>query len=105
MALFGNRYGSFLTQDYWLGNGQTNDQIAIWRQPPQKGLIYHSDCGTQYCSKAYHSLLEEYGIISSMSRKGNCYDNACIELFHSVIRKEWIFHENTVLESKLRQVF
>lgn len=66
---------------------------AIDRQPPQQGLIHHSDRGTQYCSKAYRSLLEQYGIISSMSRKGNCYDNACIESFHSVIKKEWIFHE------------
>lgn len=66
---------------------------AIDRQPSQNGLIHHSDRGTQYCSKTYHSLLEQHGIISSMSRKGNCYDNACIESFHSVIKKEWIFHE------------
>lgn len=68
-------------------------QQAIWRCPPQKGLIHHSDRGSQYCSKAYQDLLVQYGIISSMSRKGNCYDNACIESFHSVIKKEWIFHE------------
>lgn len=46
-----------------------------------------------YCSKAYRALLDEYGMISSMSHKGNCYDNACIESFHSVIKKEWIFHK------------
>ena len=68
-------------------------QRAIGRQPPQKGLIYHSDSGTQYRSKAYLALLNEYGITSSMSRKGNCYYNTCIESFHSVIKKEWIFDE------------
>lgn len=66
---------------------------AIDRQPSQKGLIHHSDRGTQYCSKAYRSLLDQYGIIFSMSRKGNCYDNACIESFYSVLKKEWIFYE------------
>ena len=68
-------------------------QRALWRQPPQKGLIHHSDRGSQYCSKAYRALLDKHNIISSMSRKGNCYDNACIESFHSIIKKEWIFHE------------
>lgn len=67
-------------------------QRAIWKQPPQKGLIHHPDRGTQYCSKAYRALLDEYDMISSISRKGNC-DNACIKAFHSVIKKEWIFHE------------
>lgn len=66
---------------------------AINKQPPKRGLIHHSDRGTQYCSKAYRALLDQYGIISGMSLKGNCYDNACIESFHSVIKKEWIFHE------------
>lgn len=68
-------------------------QKAIWRQPPKKGLIHHSDRGSQYCSKAYQALLDHHGIISSMRRKGNCYDNACIESFPSIIKKEWIFHE------------
>ena len=68
-------------------------QWAIDRQPPGEGPIHHSDRRTQYCSKAYRALLDKHGIISSMSRKGNCYDNACIESFHSVIKNEWIFHE------------
>lgn len=59
-------------------------QRAIGRQPPQKGLIHHSDRGTQYCAKAYRTLLDKYGIISSISRKGNSYDNACIESFHII---------------------
>ncbi len=67
---------------------------AIGRQPPKPGLIHHSDRGAQYCSKDYQALLHKYSIIVSMSRKGNCYDNACIESFHSIIKKELIFHED-----------
>jgi transposase InsO family protein len=67
---------------------------AIGRQPPKEGLIHHSDQGSQYASKEYQQILRDNGITTSMSRKGNCYDNACIESFHSVIKKELIFHEN-----------
>jgi len=67
---------------------------AIRKQPPTEGLIHHSDRGSQYASHEYRALLQEYSIIGSMSRKGNCYDNACIESFHSLIKKELIFHEN-----------
>ena len=42
---------------------------AIWRQAPKQGLIHHSDCGTQYCSKAYRALLDEYGIITDLIRR------------------------------------
>lgn len=66
---------------------------AMRTQPPQLNLIHHSDRGSQYASKEYQQILRENGIITSMSRKGNCYDNACIESFHSVIKKELIFHE------------
>jgi putative transposase len=64
---------------------------AIRTQPPKEGLIHHSDRGSQYASKDYQKLLREHQITTSMSRKGNCYDNACIESFHSVIKKELIF--------------
>nr|WP_234014774.1 IS3 family transposase [Staphylococcus chromogenes] len=61
-------------------------------QEPRKGLIHHSDRGSQYASIEYQTLLKEKGIQTSMSRKGNCYDNACIESFHSIIKKELIHH-------------
>jgi len=61
-------------------------------QPPKEGLIHHSDRGSQYASIDYTAVLKEANIKISMSRKGNCYDNACIESFHSVIKKELIFH-------------
>lgn len=64
---------------------------AIQKQPPTEGLIHHSDRGSQYASHDHRALLKKFGITGSMSRKGNCYDNACIESFHSIIKKELIF--------------
>lgn len=56
-------------------------------------LIHHSDRGVQYCSIAYQDLLKDNDIKCSMSRKGNCYDNAVIESFHSILKKELVYHE------------
>lgn len=64
---------------------------AMNHQPPQKGLIHHSDRGSQYASLDYTDKLKEAKILISMSGKGNCYDNACIESFHSIIKKELIY--------------
>jgi len=59
--------------------------MAIWRRRPQAGLIVHSDRGSQYASNDYQQLLERYGFLCSMSRKGDCYDNAAMEsFFHSL---------------------
>ncbi|GFN31038.1 transposase [Paenibacillus curdlanolyticus] len=64
---------------------------AYGRQCPDKGLIHHSDRGSQYASLDYQKQLQIYEMTGSMSRKGNCYDNACIESFHSVLKKELIY--------------
>lgn len=66
-------------------------QDAYSAQKPKKGLIHHSDRGTQYASSEYRKQLENYHMVPSMSRKGNCYDNACIESFHSILKKEFIY--------------
>jgi len=58
---------------------------------PSKGLMHHSDRGAQYASEEYRARLVKYKMKASMSRKGNCYDNACIESFHSVLKKEYIY--------------
>lgn len=58
---------------------------------PPKGLIHHSDRGSQYASSEYRKQLKEYHMIRSMSRKGNCYDNACIEAFHSILKRELVY--------------
>lgn len=65
--------------------------IAIVRHRPAKGLIHHSDRGVQYCSKEYQKLLKKHQMICSMSRKGNCYHNACAETFFSTIKNEMIY--------------
>lgn len=57
---------------------------AIKRRNPAPGLICHSDRGSQYCSYAYQDLLKEHGFLCSMSRKGECQDNACAETFSIV---------------------
>lgn len=58
---------------------------ALWRavrgKRPTAGLIHHSDRGTQYCADDYRKLVEQFGMLVSMSRKGNCYDNARMESF------------------------
>ncbi|QJC50509.1 IS3 family transposase [Paenibacillus albicereus] len=58
---------------------------------PPAGLVHHSDRGSQYASEAYRSQLEQYGMTASMSRRGNCYDNASMESFHSILKKELVY--------------
>ncbi|WP_110927710.1 IS3 family transposase [Bacillus massiliglaciei] len=67
------------------------DRAYNRQQRPLGSVLHHSDCGSQYCSKDYQKQLAAYKIDVSMSRKGNCYDNACIESFHSVLKKELIY--------------
>jgi Transposase and inactivated derivatives len=55
--------------------------MAIRNHKPSHGLIVHSDRGNQYCSHEYRNMLEKYGFQGSMSKKGDCYDNAPIESF------------------------
>jgi putative transposase len=64
---------------------------AYKAKKPKKGLIHHSDRGSQYASKEYRDKLKKYKAKASMSRRGNCYDNACIEAFHSTFKKELIY--------------
>ncbi len=70
---------------------------------PQKGLIHHSDQGSQYASIDYTDILKEKKCKISMSRRGDCYDNACIESFHSTIKKELIYRRKftTRAEAKM----
>src|SRR3990172_10819355 len=57
-----------------------------------KGLIQHSDRGSQYCAHEYSRLLEQLGIKASMSRKGNCYDNAPMESLWGKLKRELVHH-------------
>jgi putative transposase len=69
-------------------------QMAIRRRNPEKGLIWHTDRGSQYASYQHKNLLEQHGIVQSMSRKGDCWDNAVSESFFHSLKTELIYHEN-----------
>ena len=81
---------------YSLHTSLVNDALlmAIKRRNPNKGLIYHTDRGSQYASYEHKNLLEKYGIIQSMSKKGDCWDNAVAESFFHSLKTELIHHEN-----------
>ncbi len=66
--------------------------MAIAQRDPQPGLIPHSDQGSQYAAGLYQQSLIQRGLVPSMSRKGNCYDNACAESFFSTLKNELIHH-------------
>jgi putative transposase len=66
--------------------------MAIWSRKPAKGLIWHADRGSQYASDSHRELLKDHGIIQSMSRKGNCWDNAVSESFFHSLKTELVHH-------------
>lgn len=65
---------------------------AVAAKRPATGLIHHSDRGSQYCAPAYRKMLEQFGMTASMSRKGNCYDNAPMESFWGILKQELVHH-------------
>lgn len=65
---------------------------AVATRRPAEGLIHHSDRGSQYCSHEYRGLVAHHGMRASMSRKGNCYDNAPIESFFGTLKTELVHH-------------
>jgi putative transposase len=83
---------------YALGPRITKDLVekslfrAVAAKRPSPGLIHHSDRGSQYCSPRYLKLLVQFGMIPSMSRKGNCYDNAPMESFWGTLKSELVHH-------------
>jgi len=66
--------------------------MAIWKRKPAKGLIFHSDRGSQYASDSYREILSDYGVNASMSRKGDCWDNAVAESFFHTLKVELVHH-------------
>ncbi|WP_425607652.1 IS3 family transposase [Candidatus Chlorohelix allophototropha] len=62
--------------------------MALERRKPGKGLLHHTDRGSQYTSRGYQGLLEQYGIETNMSRKGDCWDNALMESFFGTLKVE-----------------
>ena len=66
--------------------------MALQGCQPEAGLIHHSDRGVQYAAEPYRQVLERHGIRQSMSRKGNCLDNAPMESFFASLKKEHVHH-------------
>ncbi len=68
--------------------------MAVQQRRPSPGLIHHSDQGIQYSSGTYLQILKQHSIVRSMSRKGNCYDNAVVESFFSSLKNEIVHHRD-----------
>ena len=77
--------------------------MAVGQRPVPPGLIHHSDQGAQYSSGAYRQRLATLGLTPSMSRKGNCYDNAVAESFFSTLKNELIHHQTYQTRDDARQ--
>ena len=92
-----------------MGPGLTADlatealSVALWRRQPKAGLTHHSNRGVQYAATDYQRLLGEHGITCSMSRKANCWDNACVESFFATLKKELIHHRRYATREQAKQ--
>jgi putative transposase len=62
--------------------------IAVWRRRPKSGLMLHSDQGSQFTSGDWQAFLKAHGLLRSMSRRGNCHDNAVAESFFQLLNRE-----------------
>jgi len=78
--------------------------MAMKRTSPDAEVIFHSDRGVQYASEAYRKFLKNNHVKPSMSRKGNCYDNAYVESWFSSLKKEWLYRRNYFNEKELRSL-
>lgn len=77
--------------------------MAVWKRKPEKGLMWHTDRGSQYASESHRALLTLHGIRQSMSRKGNCWDNAVSESFFHSLKTELIHHQTYQTRSEAKQ--
>lgn len=93
---------------YAMNERMTTDLViqALFRATdtklPEKGLVLHSDRGSQYCAHDYQEILKQFGMISSMSGKGDCWDNAPMESFWGTLKNELVHHRKfkTRLQAK-----
>lgn len=96
---------------YALGSRITKDLVikslitAVRRKQPDPGLISHSDRGSQYCSLEHQKLLNQFNMKVSMSRRGNCYDNAPMESFWGTMKNELVYHRHyATREQAIREI-
>jgi transposase InsO family protein len=78
-------------------------RMAIKRRSPKKGLIYHTDRGSQYASYEHKALLQKHGIVQSMSKKGDCWDNAVAESFFHSLKTELVHHEKFISRAQANE--
>lgn len=82
---------------------QTLTATALWKavrnKRPAPGLIHHSDRGSQYCAQDYQKLVTQFGMKSSMSRRGNCYGNAPMESFWGSLKNELVHHQRYAIRA------
>jgi putative transposase len=78
-------------------------RMAIWQRKPKTGLIMHTDRGSQYASHQYRNLLLAHGIKGSMSRKGDCWDNAVAESFFGSLKQERVQWQNYQTRNEAQQ--
>lgn len=76
--------------------------MALRQRKPAGGLIHHSDRGVQYASGEYRAALAAHGLVASMSRKGNCYDNAAMEAFWSTLKNELVHRRRFATRAEAR---
>ena len=78
-------------------------QMAIAARNPAEGLIHHSDRGSQYASHDYQKLLRKNKMVTSMSRRGNCYDNAPTESWFATLKREPVYRTSYATHAEARQ--
>jgi transposase InsO family protein len=99
--IVGYALGSRITKELVI----TSLLMSVKRKRPLPGLINHSDRGSQYCSAEYRKLLDVFNMKLSMSRKGNCYDNAPIESFWGTMKNELVYHRRyATREQAIREI-
>lgn len=76
--------------------------MALRTRKPSHGLVHHSDRGCQYASAAYRKTLEAHGLVCSMSRKGNCWDNAVAESFFATLKGDLADHADFAARAEAR---
>lgn len=77
-------------------------RMALYQRQPGKGLLHHSDRGSQYASHSIRNILAANQVQVSMSGRGNCYDNAVMESFWGTLKNEWVHHQNYKTRSQAR---
>ena len=78
-------------------------QMAWWRRMCPSEVVVHSDRGSQYCSLAYQQLLKDYGLVCSMSKKGDCYDNAAMESWNHSLKVEAVHGNRFASRAQAKQ--